>query len=185
MATATKAAQSGAEKPENAVAQVTDTISATVSKATAVANDLVTKTTDAFTPVVKSAEAKTQELTAAFAEEVKKAEAKGQELTEQFTAEVRKAEAKAQELSETWVAEYKKAEAKAQEYAEAFTAEVKKVVVISVDSYQEAVKRYLDLTVEFVDTFKNDAVSELTKKNAKAITELVDASVSQTHDLLK
>jgi len=149
MATATKAAQSGAEKTENAVAQVTETVASTVSKATAVANDIVTKTTDAFTPVVKSAEAKTQELT------------------------------------EAWVAEYRKAEARAQEYAEAFTAEVRKVVVISVDSYQEAVRRYLDLTVEFVDTFKNETVSELTKRNAKAITELVDASVSQAHDLLK
>ena len=149
MATATKAAQSGAEKTENAVAQVTETVASTVSKATAVANDIVTKTTDAFTPVVKSAEAKTQELT------------------------------------EAWVSEYRKAEARAQEYAEAFTAEVRKVVVISVDSYQEAVRRYLDLTVEFVDTFKNETVSELTKRNAKAITELVDASVSQAHDLLK
>ncbi|HOZ59533.1 MAG TPA: hypothetical protein PKY70_15225 [Nakamurella multipartita] len=185
MATATKAAQSGAEKAENAVAQVTETISATVSKATAVANDLVTKTTDAFAPVVKSAEEKTQELTAAFAEEVKKAEAKGQELTEQFAAEVKKAEAKAQELSENLTEEYKKAEAKAKEYAEAFAAEVKKVVVISVDTYQEAVKRYLELTVDFVDSFKNDAVSDLTKKNAAAITELVDASVAQTKDLLK
>ena len=149
MATATKAAQSGAEKTENAVAQVTETVASTVSKATAVANDIVTKTSDAFTPVVRSAEAK------------------------------------AQELTEAWVAEYRKAEAKAQEYAEAFTAEVRKVVVISVDSYQEAVRRYLDLTVEFVDTFKNETVSELTKRNAKAITELVDASVSQAHDLLK
>ena len=40
MATATKAA---AEKAENAVAQVTETVSSTVSKATAVANDLVTR----------------------------------------------------------------------------------------------------------------------------------------------
>lgn len=182
MATATKAA---AEKAENAVAQVTETVSATVSKATAVANDLVTKTTDAFAPIVKSAEEKTQELTAAFADEVKKAEAKGQELTEQFAAEVKKAEAKAQELAEAWTEEYKKAEAKAKEYSEAFAAEVKKVVVISVDTYAEAVQKYLDLTVEFVETFKNDAVLDLTKKNAKAITELVDASVSQTKGLFK
>src|SRR6478672_3930357 len=132
MATATKAA---AEKAENAVAQVTETVSSTVSKATAVANDLVTKTTDAFAPIVKSAEEKTQELTSAFADEVKKAEAKGQELTEQFTAEVKKA------------------------------------VAISVDTYQDAVQKYLDLTVEFVETLKNDAVLDLTKKNAKTISE--------------
>src|SRR6478752_147441 len=161
MATATKAA---AEKAENAVAQVTETVSSTVSKATAVANDLVTKTTDAFAPIVKSAEEKTQELTAAFADEVKKAEAK------------------AQELAEAWTEEYKKAEAKAKEYTETFTAEVKKVVVISVDTYAEAVQKYLDLTVEFVETLKNDAVLDLTKKNAKTISELVEASVSQTKD---
>ena len=116
---------------------------------------------------------------------MKKAEAKGQELTEQFTAEFKKAEAKAQELAEAWTEEYKKAEAKAKEYTEAFAAEVKKVVVISVDTYQDAVQKYLDLTVEFVETLKNDAVLDLTKKNAKTISELVEASVSQTKDLLK
>jgi hypothetical protein len=47
------------------------------------------------------------------------------------------------------------------------------------------VQKYLDLTVEFVESFKNDAVLDLTKKNAKAITDLVEASVSQTKDLLK
>jgi hypothetical protein len=47
------------------------------------------------------------------------------------------------------------------------------------------VQKYLDLTVEFVESFKNDAVLDLTKKNAKAITDLVESSVSQTKDLLK
>jgi len=47
------------------------------------------------------------------------------------------------------------------------------------------VQKYLDLTVEFVETLKNDAVLDLTKKNAKTISELVEASVSQTKDLLK
>ena len=45
--------------------------------------------------------------------------------------------------------------------------------------------RYLDVTIEFVDTLKNEAVSDLTRRNAKAVTELVDASVGQAHDLLK
>jgi len=54
-----------------------------------------------------------------------------------------------------------------------------------VDSYQKAVARYLELTVEFVDSLKNEAVSELTRRNAKAVNELVDASVGQAHDLLK
>jgi hypothetical protein len=54
-----------------------------------------------------------------------------------------------------------------------------------VDTYQKAVQKYLDVTIELVDTWKNDAVSDLTRRNAKAVTELVDASVGQAHDLLK
>ena len=149
MATATKAAQSGTAATEAPVAQVTETVAATMSKATAVANDIVTRTTEALTPVVKSAEGRTQELTDAFAAEVKKAEAK------------------------------------TQQWAETFTTEVKKVAAQSVDTYQKAVHRYLDLTIEFVDILKNDAVSDLTRRNAKAVTELVDASVGQAHELLK
>jgi len=57
--------------------------------------------------------------------------------------------------------------------------------VLSVDTYSDAVKRYLDLTVEFVDSFKVDAVSDLTRTNAKAIGDLVDTSVGTAHDLLK
>jgi hypothetical protein len=59
MATATKAAQSGTAATDAAVSQVAEAVAANVSKATAAANDLVTRTTDAFAPVVKSAEAKT------------------------------------------------------------------------------------------------------------------------------
>jgi|GEM_PF-930898 len=185
MATATKAAQSGTAATEAPVAQVTETVAATMSKATAVANDIVTRTTEALTPVVKSAEGRTQELTDAFAAEVKKAEAKTQEWTETFAAEVKKAEVKGQELTEAFAAEVKKAEAKTQQWAETFTTEVKKVAAQSVDTYQKAVHRYLDLTIEFVDILKNDAVSDLTRRNAKAVTELVDASVGQAHELLK
>ena len=50
---------------------------------------------------------------------------------------------------------------------------------VSVDTYQKAVTRYLELTVEFVDSLKNDAVSDLTRRTPRPITELVDASVSQ------
>ena len=167
MATATKAAQSDTAATETAVAQVTETVAATVSKATSVANDLITHTTDALAPVVRSAEAKTAELTEAFAGEVKKAEAKTAELTEAFTAEVKKAEAKTREWTET------------------FAAEAKKAAAQSFDTYQKAVQRYLDVTIEFIDTWKNEAVSDLTRRNAKAVTDMVDASVGQAHDLLK
>ena len=149
MATATKAAQSDTAATETAVAQVTETVAATVSKATSVANDLITHTTDALAPVVRSAEAKTAELTEAFTAEVKKAEAKTREWTETFAAEAKKAAAQ------------------------------------SFDTYQKAVQRYLDVTIEFIDTWKNEAVSDLTRRNAKAVTDMVDASVGQAHDLLK
>ena len=185
MATATKAAQSDTAATETAVAQVTETVAATVSKATSVANDLITHTTDALAPVVRSAEAKTAELTEAFAGEVKKAEAKTAELTEAFTAEVKKAEAKTAELTEAFTAEVKKAEAKTREWTETFAAEAKKAAAQSFDTYQKAVQRYLDVTIEFIDTWKNEAVSDLTRRNAKAVTDMVDASVGQAHDLLK
>ena len=167
MATATKAAQSGTAATEAGVAQVTETVAATVSKATSVANDIVTRTTDALAPVVRSAEAKTADLTESFTAEVKKAEAKTAELTESFTAEV------------------KKAEAKIREWTENFAAEAKKAAAHSFDTYQQAVQRYLDMTIEFVDTWKNEAVSDLTRRNAKAVTDMVDASVGQAHELLK
>ena len=50
MATATKAAQNGAAATDAAVAQVSETVVASISKATAVANDFVTKTTEVITP---------------------------------------------------------------------------------------------------------------------------------------
>jgi hypothetical protein len=73
MATATKAAQNGAAATDAAVAQVSETVVASISKATAVANDLVTKTTEVITPAVEAATDKAKELTEAYAVDLKKA----------------------------------------------------------------------------------------------------------------
>jgi len=73
MATATKAAQNGAAATDAAVAQVSETVVASISKATAVANDLVTKTTDVITPAVEAATDRAKELTEAYAVDLKKA----------------------------------------------------------------------------------------------------------------
>jgi hypothetical protein len=73
MATATKVAQNGAAAPDAAVAQVSETAVASLSKATAVANDFVTKTTGVMTPAVQAASDRAKELTEAYAVDLKKA----------------------------------------------------------------------------------------------------------------
>ena len=73
MATATKAEQNGAAATDAAVAQVSETVVASISKATAVANDFVTRTTDVITPAVEAATDKAKELTEAYAVDMKKA----------------------------------------------------------------------------------------------------------------
>ena len=67
MATATKAEQNGAAATDAAVAQVDETVAASISKATAVANDFVTRTTEVITPAVEAATDKAKELTQAYA----------------------------------------------------------------------------------------------------------------------
>ena len=73
MATATKAAQNGAAATDAAVAQVSETVVASISKATAVANDFVTKSTEVITPAVEAATGKAKELIEAYAVDLKKA----------------------------------------------------------------------------------------------------------------
>jgi hypothetical protein len=73
MATATKAVENGAAATDAAVAQVSETVVASISKATAVANDFVTKTTEVMTPAVEAATGKAKELTEAYAVDLKKA----------------------------------------------------------------------------------------------------------------
>ncbi len=73
MATATKATQNGAAATDDAVAQVSETVVASISKASAAANDFVTKTTDVISPAVQAATDKAKELTEAYAVDLKKA----------------------------------------------------------------------------------------------------------------
>jgi hypothetical protein len=131
MATATKAEQNGAAATDAAVAQVSENVVASISKATAVANDFVTRTTEVITPAVEAATDKAKELTEAYAVDMKKAA--GQ----------------------------------------------------TVDAFYKAVHQYLDFTIQLADAVKVDWVGELTRSNAKFISDLVAASENAVRDLLK
>ena len=74
---------------------------------------------------------------------------------------------------------------KARELSVGFAAEVKKVAAFTMDAYQQAVKQQLDLSIGLADAVKVDWVSELTRRNAMVIGELVAVYASATQDLLK
>jgi len=74
---------------------------------------------------------------------------------------------------------------KARELSDGFAAEVKKAAALTMDAYQQAIKRQLDLSIGLADAVKVDWVSELTRRNAMVIGELVAVYASATHDLLK
>ena len=74
---------------------------------------------------------------------------------------------------------------KARELSDGFAAEVKKVAAFTMDAYQQAVKQQLDLSIGLADAVKVDWVSELTRRNAMVIGELVAVYASATQDLLK
>ena len=74
---------------------------------------------------------------------------------------------------------------KARELSDGFAAEVKKVAALTMDAYQQAIKRQLDLSIGLADAMKVDWVSELTRRNALVIGELVAVYASATQDLLK
>ena len=74
---------------------------------------------------------------------------------------------------------------KARELSVGFAAEVKKVAALTMDAYQQAIKRQLDLSIGLADAVKVDWVSELTRRNALVIGELVAVYASATQDLLK
>lgn len=74
---------------------------------------------------------------------------------------------------------------KAKELTGDFTAEVKKVVGLSVEGYQQAVQQQLDWAVELAESANVAWVAELTKTNAKVVTEVVEVTTGAAHDLLK
>ncbi len=71
MPTATKAAQNGAAATDAAVAPVTETVAAALSQTSTVAGDVITRTTEAFSPIVQSTAGTAQELISGFAATVK------------------------------------------------------------------------------------------------------------------
>jgi len=73
----------------------------------------------------------------------------------------------------------------AQQLSDGFAAEVKKVAGLTVDAYHQAIKQQLDSSSELAETMNVDWVSELTRRNAAAIGDLVAVSAGAAHDLLK
>ena len=74
---------------------------------------------------------------------------------------------------------------RARELSDGFAAQVKKVAGLTVDAYQQAVKQQLDISIELADVVKIDWVSDLTRRNAAAIGDLVAVSAGAAHDLLE
>ena len=74
---------------------------------------------------------------------------------------------------------------RARELSDGFAAQVKKVAGLTVDAYQLAVKQQLDISIELADVVKIDWVSDLTRRNAAAIGDLVAVSAGAAHDLLE
>ena len=73
----------------------------------------------------------------------------------------------------------------AQELSDALAGTVKKVAGLTVDACHRVIKQQLDFSVELADAVHVDWVSELTRRNADAIGELVAVSAGAAHDLLK
>jgi hypothetical protein len=181
MATATKEARTGIAAGDAAVTQVTDS----VVNATAAATDMFHRAADAFAPVVKSAEARMAELAETVSAEMKKAEASTKDMLTTFTEELKGAEVKTQELTAVYADEIKKVEAAGREWTETFSSQVSDWTARSFDSYQVAVERSLSATISFAEAMKIEWITDLTRRNAKVMTDLVDASVSQAGGLLK
>jgi hypothetical protein len=64
-----------------------------------------------------------------------------------------------------------------------FAAAVKKVAGLTVDAYQQVLTQQLDLSVMVADAVKVDWVSQVTRRNASAIGELVAVSAGAAHEL--
>jgi len=64
-----------------------------------------------------------------------------------------------------------------------FAAAVKKVAGLTVDAYQQVLTQQLGLSVMLADAVKVDWVSQVTRRNANAIGELVAVSAGAAHEL--
>ena len=75
---------------------------------------------------------------------------------------------------------------KAQEFLSGgFAAAVKKVAGLTVDAYQQVLTQQFGLSVMLADAVKVDWVSQVTRRNANAIGELVAVSAGAAHELLR
>jgi len=126
MPTATTAAPNGAAATDAAAAPVTETVAAALSRTGMVAGDIVTGTTEALSPIVRS--------TAGMAREL----------------------------------------------SDGFAAAVKEVAGLTVEAYHQGVEQQLAFSVGLADAVKVDWVSELTRRNAEAIGDLVAVSAPRT-----
>jgi len=73
----------------------------------------------------------------------------------------------------------------AQELSGGLAAAVREVAGLTVDAYHRVIMQQLDFSVELADVVHIDWVSELTRRSADAIGELVAVSAGAAHDLLK
>jgi len=131
MPTATTAAPNGAAATDAAAAPVTETVAAALSRTGMVAGDIVTGTTEALSPIVRS--------TAGMAREL----------------------------------------------SDGFAAAVKQVAGLTVEAYQQGIKQQLAFSVGLADAVHVDWVSDLTRRNAEAVGDLVAGCAGAAHDLLK
>ena len=69
--------------------------------------------------------------------------------------------------------------------SEGVAAQVKTVAGLTVDVYQQTVKRQLDRSIVLADAVPVGWVGELTRRNAAVIGELVAVYAGATHDLLQ
>ena len=69
--------------------------------------------------------------------------------------------------------------------SEGVAAQVKTVAGLTVDVYQQAVRRQLDRSIVLADAVPVGWVGELTRRNAAVIGELVAVYAGATHDLLQ
>ena len=74
---------------------------------------------------------------------------------------------------------------RARELSDGFAAQVRKVAGLTVDAYQQVLTQQLGLSVMLADAVKVDWVSQVTRRNANAIGELVAVSAGAAHELLR
>ena len=86
--------------------------------------------------------------------------------------------------TEVWTPLVQSAADRVREPSDGFAVEVKKVAGRTVDVYQQAVNSQFDLSLVLADVLKVGWVSELTRRNATAVAELVAVYACATHDLL-